>query len=65
MAETLLKKETLNYKDVENLIGPPPYGKKRLIEPIEFDVDSDEDKPVESTENDDNSNKATKSVSST
>lgn len=37
MAETLLKKETLNYADVEALIGPPPYGKKRLIEPAEFE----------------------------
>lgn len=37
LAETLLKKETLNYEDVENLLGPPPYGTKRLIEPAEFE----------------------------
>ncbi|PSN48736.1 Paraplegin [Blattella germanica] len=37
LAETLLKKETLNYDDVEKLIGPPPYGKKRLIAPAEFE----------------------------
>lgn len=37
LAETLLKKETLNYEDVENLLGPPPYGRKRLIEPAEFE----------------------------
>jgi spastic paraplegia protein 7 len=37
LAETLLKKETLNYDDVEKLIGPPPFGKKRLIGPEEFE----------------------------
>lgn len=38
LAETLLKKETLNYDDVEKLIGPPLHGKKRLIEPMEFET---------------------------
>lgn len=38
LAETLMKKETLNYDDVVKLIGPPPYGKKRLIEPVEFEA---------------------------
>ena len=33
----MLKKETLSYEDVEQLIGPPPHGKKRLIEPAEFE----------------------------
>jgi spastic paraplegia protein 7 len=37
LAETLLKKETLNYDDVEKLIGPPPFGKKSLIGPAEFE----------------------------
>ncbi|RZB38711.1 paraplegin, partial [Asbolus verrucosus] len=37
LAETLLKKETLNYDDVEALLGPPPFGAKRLIEPAEFE----------------------------
>lgn len=37
MAESLVKKETLNYSDVEALLGPPPFGKKRLIEPTEFE----------------------------
>ncbi|XP_025835008.1 paraplegin-like [Agrilus planipennis] len=37
IAENLLKKETLNYEDVEKLIGPPPYGKKKLIEQAEFE----------------------------
>lgn len=38
LAETLLAKETLNYEDVERLIGPPPFGRKRLIEPVEFEM---------------------------
>lgn len=38
LAETLLKNETLNYDDVVKLIGPPPHGKKRLIEPMEFEA---------------------------
>ncbi|KAG5335047.1 SPG7 protein, partial [Acromyrmex charruanus] len=37
LAGALLKKETLFYDDVEKLIGPPPYGKKRLVEPAEFE----------------------------
>lgn len=37
LAEALLKRETLSYDDVEKLIGPPPYGKKRLVEPAEFE----------------------------
>lgn len=37
LAETLLEKETLNYDEVEKLIGPPPFGKKRLIGPAEFE----------------------------
>lgn len=37
LAESLLKNETLTYEDVERLIGPPPFGKKRLIDPAEFE----------------------------
>ncbi|CAH1169614.1 unnamed protein product [Phaedon cochleariae] len=37
LAETLIVKETLNYDDVENLLGPPPFGKKSLIDPAEFE----------------------------
>uniref|UniRef100_A0A0B7A7D2 AAA+ ATPase domain-containing protein n=1 Tax=Arion vulgaris TaxID=1028688 RepID=A0A0B7A7D2_9EUPU len=33
LATTLLEKEVLNYNDIENLIGPPLFGKKGLIEP--------------------------------
>ncbi|GLV42688.1 Paraplegin [Carabus blaptoides fortunei] len=38
LAESLLQKETLNYNDVELLLGPPPFGKKRLIEPADFEA---------------------------
>ena len=37
MAEALLQKETLNYDDVEKLIGPPPHGKKHLISPLDYE----------------------------
>ncbi|XP_058807496.1 paraplegin isoform X2 [Phymastichus coffea] len=37
IAEALLKKETLTYEEVEQLIGPPPFGKKKLIEPADFE----------------------------
>ncbi|RWS28905.1 Paraplegin-like protein [Leptotrombidium deliense] len=36
LAEELLKSETLNYSDIEKLIGPPPFGKKKVIEMIDF-----------------------------
>lgn len=37
LAETLLQKETLTYDDIEKLIGPPPHGKKRFVEPADFE----------------------------
>ncbi|XP_060832657.1 paraplegin isoform X2 [Bombus pascuorum] len=36
LAEALLKKETLTYKDIEALIGPPPFGKKDIAELQEY-----------------------------
>ena len=36
MAETLLHREVLNYSDIESLIGPPPHGKKRMIETLDL-----------------------------
>jgi len=33
----LLKKETLRYEEVEELLGPPPHGRKNLIELGEFE----------------------------
>lgn len=38
LAETLLKKETLTYEDVVGLIGPPPFGKKNLIDPADYET---------------------------
>ena len=37
MAEALLERETLNYDDVEKLLGPPPHGKKHLVSPVDYD----------------------------
>ena len=37
MAESLLKRETLNYDDVEKLLGPPPHGKKHLVSPVDYE----------------------------
>jgi len=37
MAQALLKKETLNYDDVEALLGPPPFGKKHLVSPVDYE----------------------------
>ena len=31
IAEALLARETLNYSDLEELIGPPPHGKKMNV----------------------------------
>jgi ATP-dependent metallopeptidase hflB len=36
LAQELLKKEVLNYKDVELLIGPPPFGKKKTIQALDL-----------------------------
>lgn len=47
MAENLIKKETLNYNDVEALIGPPPYGNKRLIEPADFEEFVRQEQPAQ------------------
>lgn len=38
LAEALLEKETLNYDEVVNLIGPPAFdASKRTVEPVEFE----------------------------
>ncbi|XP_061388137.1 paraplegin [Musca vetustissima] len=38
LAEALLEKETLNYDEVVNLIGPPAYDTtNRTVEPVEFE----------------------------
>ncbi|XP_059569952.1 paraplegin isoform X2 [Alligator mississippiensis] len=33
LADALLEKEVINYDDIEALIGPPPYGTKKMIAP--------------------------------
>lgn len=38
MANELLARETLNYNDIEAILGPPPFGAKNLIGPEEFEV---------------------------
>lgn len=37
LSEELLKKETLNFKDVEAILGPPPFPRKKFIDPVEFE----------------------------
>lgn len=64
MAETLLKRETLNYEDVEGLLGPPPYGRKRLIEPAEFEENVRKDAGDSSDANNNNNNGAEANTSS-
>ncbi|XP_043248922.1 paraplegin [Colletes gigas] len=51
LAEALLEKETLTYDDVEKLLGPPPFGKKRLVDPIKFipDIETEAPKPTHSS----------------
>jgi spastic paraplegia protein 7 len=34
LAQLLLERETLNYPEVEALLGPPPHGKKHLVTPL-------------------------------
>ncbi|XP_041455366.1 paraplegin-like isoform X2 [Lytechinus variegatus] len=38
LASNLFEKEVLNYKDVEALIGPPPFGHKKQISIDDFDI---------------------------
>ena len=44
MAQLLLQKETLNYSDVEALLGPPPFGDKNTVLPQVL-LSSLEDRP--------------------
>ncbi|XP_054748666.2 paraplegin-like [Lytechinus pictus] len=38
LASNLFEKEVLNYKDVEALIGPPPFGQKKQLSIDDFDI---------------------------
>uniref|UniRef100_A0A0K0DR03 DNA-directed RNA polymerase subunit alpha n=1 Tax=Angiostrongylus cantonensis TaxID=6313 RepID=A0A0K0DR03_ANGCA len=35
IARELLKREVLNYDDIKNLIGKPPYGDKQVVELVD------------------------------
>lgn len=37
LAEELLKKETLNFNEVQGILGPPPFPGKKFIDPVEFE----------------------------
>lgn len=51
LANALLEREVVNYDDIEALLGPPPFGPKRMIAPqnwveAERDLqDTGEDEP--------------------
>lgn len=55
LAEELLKKETLHLKDVEKILGPPPYPKKSYIDPVEFEQGL-RNMEINATANDDDEN---------
>ena len=38
LAELLLVKETLNYADVEALLGPPPFRRKAVVLPEDYEA---------------------------
>ncbi|XP_041987157.1 paraplegin [Aricia agestis] len=38
LAEELIKKETLNFKEVQDILGPPPFPGKKFIDPVEFEA---------------------------
>merc|ERR1719295_871539 len=38
LAQLLLQKETLNYSDVEALLGPPPFGEKHQVLPQDYEA---------------------------
>lgn len=43
LANTLLEKEVVNYDDIEALLGPPPFGPKKMIAPQSW-VEAERDK---------------------
>ncbi|XP_067140149.1 mitochondrial inner membrane m-AAA protease component paraplegin [Centruroides vittatus] len=65
LAESLLEKEILNYDDVEKLLGPPPHGKKQLIENLDWGPLKEETKPTGDTQNKKISRDETKNSSKT
>jgi spastic paraplegia protein 7 len=47
LAESLLEKETLNYSDVVQLIGPPPHGDKKKVDLLDFGPTQAAETPTE------------------
>lgn len=53
LANALLEREVVNYDDIEALLGPPPYGPKKMIVPQSWleaerdkqDIGEDETQP--------------------
>ena len=43
LAQLLLERETLNYSDVEAILGPPPHGDKVLVSPLVRKLNHDHD----------------------
>lgn len=43
LANTLLEREVVNYDDIEALLGPPPFGPKKMIAPQSW-VEAERDK---------------------
>lgn len=43
LANALLEREVVNYDDIEALLGPPPYGPKKIILPQSW-VEAERDK---------------------
>lgn len=54
LAKELQVRETLSYSEVEEILGPSPFGKKALIESIDWEWQSD--KPVEKPDEGDKQN---------
>ena len=49
LAETLLEKETLNYQDVVDLIGPPLHGDKKQVDFLDFGPNQAAETPTQPT----------------
>lgn len=55
LAEELLKRETLSYKEICDLIGPPAFGHKNLVDIIEFGAETNGE-PISVNSTDSNPN---------
>ena len=46
LAEELIIKETMSHEDVQQILGPSPWGKKSTIEAIKWDFLYDDQSPI-------------------